>query len=93
MERKLCRLLLLAREAAGQNQTPAGKAVGCSKSFVSYYERAEAAVSARPYPGFPGDGSPGDGHVTVTRPSAPHGDVAVALAEHPDLAAGLRRVA
>jgi transcriptional regulator with XRE-family HTH domain len=41
LERKLCRLLIEAREAAGLNQTQLGKAVGRSQSFVSNYERAQ----------------------------------------------------
>lgn len=38
---KLCRLLILAREAAGLNQADLGKAVGRSQSFVSNYERGQ----------------------------------------------------
>ncbi len=41
LERKLCQLLIQAREAAGLNQTKLGKAVGRSQSFVSNYERAQ----------------------------------------------------
>ncbi len=41
LERKLCQLLVEAREAAGLNQTHLGKAVGRSQSFVSNYERAQ----------------------------------------------------
>ncbi|HVG01608.1 MAG TPA: helix-turn-helix transcriptional regulator [Nitrospira sp.] len=41
LERKLCRLLIEAREAADMNQTKLGKAVGRSQSFVSNYERAQ----------------------------------------------------
>lgn len=41
LERKLCRLLIEAREAADMNQTELGKAVGRSQSFVSNYERAQ----------------------------------------------------
>ncbi|MGA9580813.1 MAG: helix-turn-helix transcriptional regulator [Allosphingosinicella sp.] len=41
LERKLCKLLIEAREAAGMNQTQLGKAVGRSQSFVSNYERAQ----------------------------------------------------
>ena len=41
LERKLCQLLIEAREAAGLNQTELGKAVGRSQSFVSNYERAQ----------------------------------------------------
>ena len=41
LERKLCQLLIQAREAAGLNQTQLGKAVGRSQSFVSNYERAQ----------------------------------------------------
>jgi len=41
LERKLCRLLIEAREAAGLNQTQLGKAVDRSQSFVSNYERAQ----------------------------------------------------
>ena len=41
LARKLCRLLILAREAAGLNQTDLGKAVGRSQSFVSNYERGQ----------------------------------------------------
>jgi len=41
LERKLCQLLILAREAAGLNQTALGKAAGRSQSFVSNYERAQ----------------------------------------------------
>ncbi|HEX9947770.1 MAG TPA: helix-turn-helix transcriptional regulator [Allosphingosinicella sp.] len=41
LERKLCQLLIEAREAAGLNQTQLGKAVGRSQSFVSNYERAQ----------------------------------------------------
>lgn len=41
LERKLCRLLVEAREAAGLNQTALGKAVGRSQSFVSNYERTQ----------------------------------------------------
>jgi transcriptional regulator with XRE-family HTH domain len=41
LERKLCQLLIEAREAAGLNQTNLGKAVGRSQSFVSNYERAQ----------------------------------------------------
>jgi transcriptional regulator with XRE-family HTH domain len=41
LERKLCQLLIQAREAAGLNQTELGKAVGRSQSFVSNYERAQ----------------------------------------------------
>jgi transcriptional regulator with XRE-family HTH domain len=41
LERKLCHLLIQAREAAGLNQTQLGKAVGRSQSFVSNYERAQ----------------------------------------------------
>jgi transcriptional regulator with XRE-family HTH domain len=41
LARKLCRLLVEAREAAGMNQTALGKAVGRSQSFVSNYERGQ----------------------------------------------------
>ena len=41
LARKLCRLLIEAREAAGINQTDLGKAVGRSQSFVSNYERGQ----------------------------------------------------
>lgn len=41
LERKLCRLLIEAREAANMNQTQLGKAVSRSQSFVSNYERAQ----------------------------------------------------
>jgi transcriptional regulator with XRE-family HTH domain len=41
LARKLCRLLIEAREAAGLNQTDLGKAVGRSQSFVSNYERGQ----------------------------------------------------
>ncbi|HEX8512976.1 MAG TPA: helix-turn-helix transcriptional regulator [Allosphingosinicella sp.] len=41
LERKLCQLLIEAREAAGFSQTQLGKAVGRSQSFVSNYERAQ----------------------------------------------------
>ena len=41
LARKLCRLLIEAREAAGMNQTELGKAVGRSQSFVSNYERGQ----------------------------------------------------
>jgi transcriptional regulator with XRE-family HTH domain len=41
LERKLCHLLIAAREAADMNQTQLGKAVGRSQSFVSNYERAQ----------------------------------------------------
>jgi transcriptional regulator with XRE-family HTH domain len=41
LERKLCQLLIEAREAAGMNQTELGKAVGRSQSFVSNYERGQ----------------------------------------------------
>ena len=41
LARKLCRLLIEAREAAGLNQTQLGKAVGRSQSFVSNYERGQ----------------------------------------------------
>jgi transcriptional regulator with XRE-family HTH domain len=41
LERKLCRLLIDAREAADMNQTKLGKAVGRSQRFVSNYERAQ----------------------------------------------------
>ncbi|MEA3009662.1 MAG: hypothetical protein QOJ91_1354 [Sphingomonadales bacterium] len=41
LERKLCQLLIEARESAGLNQTELGKAVGRSQSFVSNYERAQ----------------------------------------------------
>lgn len=41
LERKLCQLLIEAREVAGMNQTALGKAVGRSQSFVSNYERAQ----------------------------------------------------
>ena len=41
LARKLCRLLIEAREAAGINQTALGKAVGRSQSFVSNYERGQ----------------------------------------------------
>lgn len=41
LARKLCRLLIEAREAAGMNQTDLGKAVGRSQSFVSNYERGQ----------------------------------------------------
>jgi transcriptional regulator with XRE-family HTH domain len=41
LERKLCQLLIEAREKAGLNQTQLGKAVGRSQSFVSNYERAQ----------------------------------------------------
>lgn len=41
LERKLCRLLIEAREAADMNQTKLGKAMGRSQSFVSNYERAQ----------------------------------------------------
>ena len=34
-------LLILAREAAGLNQTDLGKAVGRSQTFVSNYERGQ----------------------------------------------------
>lgn len=41
LARKLCQLLIEAREAAGMNQTALGKAVGRSQSFVSNYERGQ----------------------------------------------------
>ncbi|HEX9964151.1 MAG TPA: helix-turn-helix transcriptional regulator [Allosphingosinicella sp.] len=41
LERKLCRLLIHARETAGLNQTQVAKAIGRSQSFVSNYERAQ----------------------------------------------------
>ncbi|HEX8224262.1 MAG TPA: helix-turn-helix transcriptional regulator [Allosphingosinicella sp.] len=41
LARKLCQLLIEAREAAGINQTELGKAVGRSQSFVSNYERGQ----------------------------------------------------
>jgi transcriptional regulator with XRE-family HTH domain len=41
LERKLCRLLIEAREVAGLRQAQLGKAVGRSQSFVSNYERAQ----------------------------------------------------
>jgi transcriptional regulator with XRE-family HTH domain len=41
LARKLCRLLIEAREATGLNQTDLGKAVGRSQSFVSNYERGQ----------------------------------------------------
>lgn len=41
LARKLCTLLIEAREAAGLNQTQLGKAVGRSQSFVSNYERGQ----------------------------------------------------
>jgi len=41
LARKLCQLLIEAREAAGMNQTDLGKAVGRSQSFVSNYERGQ----------------------------------------------------
>lgn len=41
LARKLCQLLIEAREAAGLNQTDLGKAVGRSQSFVSNYERGQ----------------------------------------------------
>jgi transcriptional regulator with XRE-family HTH domain len=41
LARKLCTLLIEAREAAGLNQTHLGKAVGRSQNFVSNYERAQ----------------------------------------------------
>lgn len=41
LERKLCQLLIEAREAADLNQTELGRAVGRSQSFVSNYERAQ----------------------------------------------------
>ena len=41
LERKLCQLLIHAREAAGLRQAQLGKAVGRSQSFVSNYERAQ----------------------------------------------------
>jgi transcriptional regulator with XRE-family HTH domain len=41
LARKLCRLLIEAREATGMNQTALGKAVGRSQSFVSNYERGQ----------------------------------------------------
>jgi transcriptional regulator with XRE-family HTH domain len=41
LARKLCQLLIEAREAAGINQTDLGKAVGRSQSFVSNYERGQ----------------------------------------------------
>jgi transcriptional regulator with XRE-family HTH domain len=41
LARKLCRLLIHAREAAGLNLTDLGKAVGRSQSFVSNYERGQ----------------------------------------------------
>jgi transcriptional regulator with XRE-family HTH domain len=41
LERRLCQLLIEARESADLNQTQLGKAVGRSQSFVSNYERAQ----------------------------------------------------
>jgi transcriptional regulator with XRE-family HTH domain len=41
LARKLCQLLIEAREAANMNQTELGKAVGRSQSFVSNYERGQ----------------------------------------------------
>jgi transcriptional regulator with XRE-family HTH domain len=41
LARKLCQLLIDAREATGMNQTVLGKAVGRSQSFVSNYERGQ----------------------------------------------------
>lgn len=41
LARKLCRLLIEAREAAGLNQTDLGKAVARSQSLVSNYERGQ----------------------------------------------------
>jgi transcriptional regulator with XRE-family HTH domain len=41
LERKLCQLLIEARETAGLRQAQLGKAVGRSQSFVSNYERAQ----------------------------------------------------
>ena len=41
LARKLCQLLIEAREAAGMNQTELGRAVGRSQSFVSNYERGQ----------------------------------------------------
>jgi transcriptional regulator with XRE-family HTH domain len=41
LARKLCSLLIEARETAGLNQTDLGKAVGRSQSFVSNYERGQ----------------------------------------------------
>ncbi len=38
LARKLCQLLIEAREPAGMNQTDLGKAVGRSQGFVSHYE-------------------------------------------------------
>jgi len=39
LARKLCQLLIEAPIASGLNQTEIGKAVGCSQSYVSSYER------------------------------------------------------
>jgi transcriptional regulator with XRE-family HTH domain len=39
--RKLCEVLIAAREAAGMNQTELGKALGRTQSFVSNYERGQ----------------------------------------------------
>jgi transcriptional regulator with XRE-family HTH domain len=41
LARKLCQLLIDAREALDMNQTVLGKAVGRSQSFVSNYERGQ----------------------------------------------------
>lgn len=45
LERKLCQLLIEAREAAGLNQTQLDKAGGRSRSFVSNYERAQGRLA------------------------------------------------
>lgn len=41
LARKLCQLLIEARETADITQTALGKAVGRSQSFVSNYERGQ----------------------------------------------------
>lgn len=41
LTRRLCEVLIEAREAAGLTQTELGKALGRTQSFVSNYERGQ----------------------------------------------------
>lgn len=45
LTRRLCELLIEAREAADLNQTQLGKALGRSQSFVSNYERGQRRLA------------------------------------------------
>ena len=45
LTRRLCELLIAAREAADLNQTQLGKALGRSQSFVSNYERGQRRLA------------------------------------------------